>query len=106
MSVQFHVGQRVVCIDAKVRFHPDEIYIFNGMEIEEGRIYTIRDIGFDEFHPEEVVVRLVEIYREPGGDETEESGFAVDRFRPVIERKTDISIFTNILNTQRVRTDA
>lgn len=102
----FHVGQKVVCIDAKKYNFPDEVYLEDHFEIEEGKVYTVRSVGFDEFRKQDVIVRLFEIYREPGGDETEESGFLARRFRPVVTRKTDISIFTDILNTQRVRTPA
>lgn len=104
--VSFHVGQKVVCVDAKPRYLPDEIYLSDEFELEEGKVYTIRSIGFDEFQKQEVIIRLFEIFREPGGDETEESGFMAYRFRPVTERKTSIAIFHEILKTQRVGVDA
>jgi hypothetical protein len=87
MSVQFHVNQKVVCIDAG----PFSDRITNGS------IYTVSAVGEN----------IGNLYL--GLEETtlvKPLQWRAKRFRPVVKRKTDISIFTNILNTQRVRTDA
>lgn len=66
---------------------------------EKGRIYTIRQIAFSKFK-QHWALRLVEIvnpemhlppYR-PG-----ELTFGVRRFRPVVSRPSEISIFTDML---------
>ncbi|MBY3162097.1 hypothetical protein HFO65_15795 [Rhizobium laguerreae] len=67
---------------------------------EKGRIYTIRIIGYSELK-QHWCLRLAEIvnpsfeippYR-PG-----ELTFHVGRFRPLVEHKTDISLFKAMLN--------
>jgi len=100
----FRVGQKVVCI---------ETWSLNGTgygdEIGpiEGKIYTIRSIGvgFNSHYPDRLQVRLVEISNESrlyGGDRAKyEPAFGAYRFRPVVERKTDISIFKAMLTPKR-----
>lgn len=89
----FHVGQKVVCVSEPV---PSEI-----QGIKAGGIYTIRSIErcplFDVlgFRLEEVLCGATGL---PGHIE---GGFRATHFRPVIERKTDISIFTAMLTPQR-----
>lgn len=96
------VGQKVVCVDAvadgrymPAGFGPSRTNNLDGLT--RGAIYTIRSLNVVFGTP---VCRLQEITRgwEPifGG----ESYFAQARFRPVVERKTDISIFTRMLKTK------
>ena len=89
----FRVGQKVVCI----RNGPS---IFNGepADLIRGRIYTISKFWICSvwLHP----CCLVE-EAEPT------SGYAFDakRFRPIVERKTDISIFREILSKATTQAD-
>ena len=78
----FYVGQKVVCVD-------DE---FVSQHISKGSVYTIYAIDPDMGH-----VQLAEV--EPHVDaQGYHWYFYAPRFRPVAERKTDISVFTAFLN--------
>lgn len=86
----FHVGQKVVCI------RDIEPYFDEAMP-EVGRVYTVRSIeGF----LLGVGIRLVEIINPPRDYSNArcECSFWIGAFRPVVEKKTDISIFTALLN--------
>lgn len=74
----FHVGQKVVCVDA----HGADNVIENG-------IYTIAGLVFSGLG-----VTLGEAFPNVG-----DVGFKACRFRPVVTRKTDIFIFRAMLNT-------
>jgi len=54
----------------------------------------------------EMCLRFNELVNDPHIDNGIEPSFYARLFRPVVERKTDISVFTRMLNTQRVRIDA
>lgn len=93
----FHVGQKVVCIDDSIGLDG------SAAPIEEGRIYTVR--GVTKGHSvrgEDIGLLFKEIPPMPAFPQ----GYSHSRFRPVVERKTSIAIFHEILHTQRVRTDA
>lgn len=67
-----------------------------------GGIYTIRDVCW--FY-DGCYLRLNEIHNVAWDDETyglTEPGFMVSGFRPVVERKTDISIFERMLHPEPV----
>lgn len=102
MECNFVVGQTVICVDDGDRdktLPENAKLIADSMDgLTKGRRYTIRDVFFDEGW-ESVSVRLVEIVRPNSicGGVCYEAGYDPDRFRPVAERKTDISIFTNML---------
>lgn len=88
----FHVGQKVVCIDDSIGLDG------SAAPIEEGRIYTIR--GVTKGHSvrgEGIGLLFEEIPPLPAFPK----GYIHSRFRPVVERKTDISIFTDMLNKTR-----
>ena len=91
----FRIGQRVVCVDTTCRGMTGRPVSY---WIKEGSIYTIRWIGHWEcpFYPGGICVRLEEIERpsEHWGD----CPFYADRFRPLVEKKTDISVFKALLN--------
>jgi hypothetical protein len=93
----FRIGQKVVCVDDGPI---DERYIGFKMEIARGEIYTVRWVGPSP-HPDYLgvpAVRLVGINR--GFDHNtpcNDMPFSAHRFRPIVERKTDISIFTRLL---------
>ena len=99
--MSFRIGQKVVCIDA---LHPRTlsqwwIELWHPYEhAVEGRVYTISNIyllGADQ------MIELVEL-PSPATDFWY-AGFFADGFRPVVERKTDISIFTKMLKPKRER---
>lgn len=86
----FYVGQKVVCVDAKPRHYPNSLLI-------EGEVYTIA--GYAKNSLDEAVFIFEKEATYPA------SGFYADRFRPVVEKKTDISIFEAMLNMQPSKLD-
>lgn len=99
----FRVGQKVVCVDAKeepghLPFGPTEC-------LTVGQVYTVaRNVsGFS--LPS---IHLVEIARdeESVAQHGPHVGYGAYRFRPIVARKTDISIFTKILTDQKAGADA
>jgi hypothetical protein len=99
--MSFRVGQKIVCINAghprtlsqwwKELWHPFE----HAVEV---RIYTISNVYLLD---DDEMVELIELPA-PGTD-VWAAGFYADGFRPVVERKTDISIFTKMLTPKRER---
>jgi hypothetical protein len=104
--IEFTVGQKVVCVDAKGGFTNLLGEIRDTHELSEGAIYTIRTISTWDHGGHPVVVRLQEITERkvPVGcfsvDPDSDSPFLASRFRPLVERKTDISVFTKMLRDQ------
>jgi hypothetical protein len=97
--VNFHVGQKVVCIKRDAwegdRLGGESFPVFN-------RIYTVRSIDAwndDRYLTFDEIVNPRHDYR--GAGTLAEATFRSDRFRPVVERKTDISILEAILTPQR-----
>lgn len=91
----FYVGQKVVCVD-------DEAFESDGIKrLIAGRIYTIRDMPLDigpigweaPNYKGSGFIRLAGIFR--GGSDTP---YSLGRFHPIVESKTDISIFTAMLS--------
>lgn len=83
----FYVGQSVVCIDDK----------FVEKSLTKGAVYTVSGVGRGvSGYP---MLGLVEVR---GGD----LGWFPRRFRPVVERKTSISIFKAMLNPADKRVEA
>lgn len=80
----FYVGQKVVCVDVSVGAAGLPV-----RTISLGDIYTVT--GCRKFGSTEA------IWVAEAKPEYEEWGFYAYRFRPVVERKTDISIFTDML---------
>ena len=91
--MSFRIGQKVVCINAENfcggTWTP-------GYELIKGEIYTITHLGL-----------LIGSGR-PGCNIAElpphprhECRFGIFRFRPLVDRKTDISIFTRMLDGVR-----
>ena len=90
----FAIGQRVVCIESGLpaRNFPNVP--------RAGRIYTVRSVFFDDFR-KRVGIHLAELVNQPTLTRDKgmfEVGFAAKCFRPVVERKTDISIFVKMLD--------
>lgn len=103
----FRVGQKVVCVDDDISgkyLPPGFLPTAHGMDgLKKNNIYTIRMVGTEIGVP---ICRLVEIVR-PFCDYTgAEAPYAVARFRPVVERKTSIEIFTAMLKPSKVGVDA
>lgn len=82
----FHVGQKVECIDASGRFWPNNLV--------RGRIYIVAEVGP---HPNGPWCKV------EGTDSGSECGFFQRRFRPIVDRSTDISIFTAMLTPNKER---
>lgn len=86
----FRVGQKVVCVDGS----PPACG--HGPGVVKGRIYTVSAIGESSFgSPNFIDVEEVR------GNCPWAQNFRASRFRPVAERKTDISIFTTMLNPSK-----
>lgn len=84
----FHVGQKVVCVDA------------DGVNpllhsLDKGAVYQLRHLLVDDFGVEGCF--LVGVKNFCHAYTGIEHGYEIRRFRPVVTRKTDISIFTEML---------
>lgn len=89
----FRVGQKVVCVDASSR----QGYSWHDDAPIEGAVYTVSGnfVGADGTP----IIHLIELRRSAEavfwyGPET---GYRASRFRPIVDRKTDISVFQEIL---------
>lgn len=92
----FYVGQKVVCIvDATAWRHGR-----GEIKPQKGSIYTVRTIMPSFRFRGEATIMLVEIVNKPReyAEGFVECSFRAIRFRPVVERKTDISIFQKLLD--------
>lgn len=103
-----HIGQKMVCIGGEGTPKPpgwwDEWAAEWGVtRPTRGEVYTVRDIkarkkgGFR--------IRLVEIVNPPvlmRGAPQQEPWFWAEMFRPVVEKKTNISAFEEILKRETV----
>jgi hypothetical protein len=100
----FHIGQRVVCIDDRF---PGENGVFDPTFAErcpnlpvEGRTYTVRGfvVPYAGYSGTPGVL-LEEIINPPSPyyEGSFEPSFFPSHFRPVTERRTDISVFTDAL---------
>lgn len=81
----FRVGQKVVCVDAETW---DGGHFDAEQPLVVGRVYTVASVGRTHFgdHGISLVENRRRIF----------PFFGARRFRPVVERKTDISIFHEI----------
>src|SRR5437879_2428663 len=99
----FRVGQKVVCIvDAAA--HIQRHYPGSNFP-QKGGIYTISTIGADS---KGALLTFCELSNSHLIGKTlhdfyisMEPGFGAEHFRPIVERKTDISIFTKMLTGKR-----
>lgn len=104
----FYRGQKVVCVNDVYRHH--SWHLVRNRPVQ-GAVYIIREIASGWFDDGEDGLRLEEVKNEPrrwhGGD-VSEVAFALFRFRPVVERKTDIGFAHEILRkvTRRQGADA
>lgn len=98
--MNFRVGQKVVCVNDEWDARRDYISYPT-----DGQTYTVREVFrpcckmIQADHP--VCVRLVEIRQEKllcdFCSDVSEMEFDARRFRPLVERKTDISAFMEML---------
>jgi hypothetical protein len=106
MKCNFVAGQKVVCVDTGLKgVIPLTPVVFP----EKGKIYTIERIGAGELG---VYLILQEIGEQHGAFEIDGSvwtcfvGFDPECFRPLETRKTDISVFTRMLNPSKEQVPA
>lgn len=91
----FRVGQKVVCVDDVGHGRYTPFPAGNDLEgLTKGEVYTILYVGVS-FGGS--VVRIEEIRRRFSLIVDDENFYAAARFRPVVESKTDISIFKKML---------
>lgn len=83
--MSFHVGQKVVCVDAEM-----------APMLRHGAIYTIRGIDTQECYAGRIGLHLEEVTPNDDGDDWWVA-FRSSRFRPIQERKTDIGFAHEIL---------
>lgn len=106
MTCNFKVGQKVVCVD--------DVFAFGWERIVKtpvkGQVYTIRQLLTFKACTGAVVTTILldeivnPVRKWDAG--VMEAGFVPRRFRPVVQRKTDISIFKSLLNPVLERADA
>lgn len=98
----FYVGQKVVCVDASSE--PGKRWV-PGEEPVEGRVYTVAGVRSAIGPRTGLVLTFKELRRSSLAQRYSAAqkyglwaGYVAERFRPVVERKTDISIFKAMLN--------
>ncbi|NTG07118.1 hypothetical protein [Rhizobium rhizogenes] len=106
----FRVGQKVVCVEDTV-IPPDIIKGVYPIVPIKASVYTIRDISIGElskkpcllFHeiPDEKIVCVLD-----GNEWVCTPMWEADCFRPLVERKTDISQFKAMLTSQTSKVPA
>lgn len=96
----FRVRQKVVCVDARVT--PGKQWF--GDPPVEGAVYTVVSCSKSTLkgYAGEDIVTLLEIKNAAQAD----FGYLASRFRPAVERKTDISIFTAMLREASLKEKA
>jgi hypothetical protein len=96
----FYVGQKVACVisGGMIEGEPPPYAV-------EGCIYTVAEVFPD---GQDTMLQFVEL-RFDGFEDDENiwhAGFLATAFRPIVERKTDISIFKAMLNPKAAEIDA
>ena len=102
-----HVGQKVVCIGADGTPNIDWdawLAYYKIVRPERGSIYTVRDTrmgsGDRQFiRVSEIINPLADFIDAP----RQEPWWWAEAFRPIVEHKTDISVFTAMLKPSKVR---
>jgi hypothetical protein len=101
MMCNFTVGQKVVCVD-EVRSSLRELASWFGITVPvKGGVYTIRKTGLYNGDPAVWLCEIVNPAVRYLNGEVMEQPFKAARFRPLVKRKTDISIFTAMLNPSK-----
>lgn len=92
----FYVGQKVVYVGAiESRLHRLRQWLFpppGGLPVK-GNVYVVSEVFI---HEPDLMIEVAEIKTETSSLWVR--GFRAVSFRPVVERKTDISIFTKMLD--------
>lgn len=105
----FHVGQKVVCIRERDEWTGPRAAMTRTTFPVKDAVYTVRDVFA---HPlsvsDSIYLRLAEIHNTPAPTVLGlfEAGFVTTGFRPVVERKTDISLFTAMLTPKKAKENA
>ena len=106
----FHVGQKVVLVDDEPRQYGvtrERALSLGATYPKKGPVYTIREVYVSNLGTPAVLLEEIEnVQTSISLGFKCEIGFDADRFRPVVERKTDISIFTSMLNKPTVKVQA
>lgn len=98
----FHAGQKVVCVDDGPHKNQRARRTGISVPLKRGKVYEIAHVT-----PPDPKGQLGVILVGVGGSRVFHSrlgyelGWGASRFRPVVTRKTDISVFTEILGPQR-----
>lgn len=101
----FHIGQKVVCVETSKESHRGAWLPYAAVFPIVGTIYHIRSIAFDNPQQPDGLVTLAEIdnsHLKCRFNYAVEPAFPVRAFRPIVEHKTDISVFTRMLTDKRV----
>lgn len=93
----FRAHQKVVCVDDSPVLHGG---MSKTIKLVKDSIYTVRGINPADLRGPEHLW-LAEIKNEIS-DTGKEYSYRASRFRPIVERKTDISIFEEILRRESV----
>ena len=96
----FRVGQKVVCVDADGL--QSDRSIFSSLP-QVGSVYTVREIiPSDCGWPRVPALTLNEIKGEWDPMWGVEYSFLATRFRPIVDRTTDISVFKEMLHPSKI----
>jgi len=105
MECNFTVGQKVVLVRSFGAISSLRAAVDGVTLPVQGVTYTVR-----EFDPDlsngVLCIRLVELMNEPHDWDGLEPSFEASLFRPVVERKTDISCFKAMLNPSKEQVTA
>lgn len=94
----FYVGQKVVCVNAEST--PGREWLDAELLVENA-VYSVREIRWNPVTNRPNLL-LNEIRRNQETNRVQFFGYAPYRFRPLVEKKTDISIFTKMLTPTQV----
>lgn len=102
IKMNFYCGQKVVCVSYQWDSIWDAIRALffrpSSGDLVVGEVYTVSNLILDDVGD----VYTVEVAECPHPENKFwEAGFAPECFRPVVERKTDISVFTRMLTAKR-----
>lgn len=104
MQCRLEVGQKVVCIQECWRWHTMDIRTWGFTVPVVGKVYTIREVVLNATTDGGCIpcLRLVEIVNPPlpsppCHEGNREPAFAHFAFKPLEEKKTDISVFQKML---------
>lgn len=115
MDCTFYPGQKVVCVNDDPYAPPNQKGLtsdfYTGEDmldgLRAGRIYTVKDVYIDKIY-DMPCITVEEIMRGRNSQRcgNGEFGYFAFRFRPVKKRKTDISVFTDLLIKAKQPEDA